>query len=66
MSTIPDRAGPNAVPNAVPNPVAATTPAPSREKQRWFSLRGGGRANQFSLSLKSNARWMKSFLHGDK
>lgn len=66
MSTNLDCTNPIAVPDAAPDSAAATPPARSRDKQRWFSLRGNGRANQFALSLKSNARWTKGFLHGSK
>lgn len=31
-----------------------------------FSLRIGERAKQFALRLKTNAQWMKQFLHGGK
>lgn len=66
MPTISTRADPSARANAAPNPGVTTTPAPNREKKRWFSLRGGERAKQFAARLKANARWMKQFLHGSR
>lgn len=56
----------SAAASASPGRAVDATPAPNREKKRWFSLRGGERAKQFALSLKRNVRWMKQFLHGGK
>lgn len=64
MPTLFTRADPSAVADTSANPAADTTPTPKQAEPRWFSLRGGKRAQQFALSLKANARWMKQFLHG--
>jgi len=66
MSAISSRADPSPAADASPNPAVNTPPAPNREEKRWFSLRGGERAKQFTLRLKANAQWMKRFLHGGK
>jgi hypothetical protein len=66
MPTISRQPDPNAAADASPNPAANATPAPNRGEKRWFSLRGGERAKQFTARLKANARWMKQFLHGGR
>jgi hypothetical protein len=64
MPIIFRKSDPTAAAGASPDPAANTTSTPKRKDQRWFSLRGGERAQQFALSLKANARWMRRFLHG--
>lgn len=58
-------ADPSAAADASANPGADTAPTAKPVEPRWFSLRGK-RAQQFALSLKANARWMKRFLHGGR
>lgn len=65
MPTLFTRADPGAVADASANPGADTAPTAKTAESRWFSLRGK-RAQQFALSLRANARWMKQFLHGGR
>lgn len=56
MPAIPSRTDMSAVANASTNPAPKyTTPAPDRE-----------RIKRFAVSLKTNIRWIKQFLHGSK
>jgi len=66
MPTLSTRADPSPVADTSTHPAADTASTPKPEVRRWFSLRGGKRAQQFALSLKANARWMKQFLHGGR
>lgn len=66
MPTIRKPAKPSTAADAFPGAATDATPAPTRQAKRWFSLRGGEKAKQFALSLKTNARWMKQFLHGGR
>ena len=66
MSATSSRTDPSAVAYVSPNPAVNRTLAPNRVERRLFSRRVGERLNQFAVSLKTNARWMKKFLHGGK
>ena len=66
MSTNPRPADPSAAADAAPDSAAPKTPTPTRDEQRWFSLRAGDRAKEFAANLKANTRRVKQFLHGGK
>ena len=55
MREIPSRAAASAVARITPDPALKTTPTPILEREKQFTVR-----------LKTNAQWMKEFLHGGK
>lgn len=66
MPVISSRAEPSAVAEVSPNPAVNTTPTPNRVERRLFRRTVGDRLTRFAVGLKSNAQWIKQFLHGGK
>lgn len=63
MPATPSRADLNAVADGSPDPAVNMTPAPIRVERRLFSRPVGEKLTQFTDRLKTNARWIKQFLH---
>lgn len=66
MPAISSRADPSAVADVSPSPAVNTTPTPNRVERRLFSRTVGDSLTRFAVALKTNAQWIKQFLHGGK
>ena len=66
MPEISSRADPSAVAEVTPDPAVNTTPTPNRKERRSFNRLCLERMKHFTVSLKTNARRMKQFLHDGK
>ena len=66
MRAISSRADPGAVADVSPDPAVNTTPAPNRVERRLFRRRVGDTLTRFAVGLKTNAQWIKHFLHGGR
>jgi hypothetical protein len=63
MPVYDNRTDPSAVGGVSPDPAASATPTPKRVERRSFNRLYLERTKQFAVSLKTNAEWMKQFLH---
>lgn len=65
MLAISSRTDPSAVADGSPSPAVNTTPTPNRVERRLSSRTVGDGLTRFAVGLKTNAQWIKKFLHGD-
>ena len=63
MSVFSNPADSSAVAGVSLNPAVNTTPTPNRKERRSFNRLCLERMKHFTVSLKTNARRMKQFLH---
>jgi hypothetical protein len=66
MPAISSPAGSSTVAQETGATAVVATPAPGRNEERSYHLPVGAGLQPFAINLKSNARWMKRFLHGGK
>lgn len=66
MSAISSQADLFAVTEEAADPAVSIAPAPGRDEERSYRPLVGAALKPFAINLKSNARWMKHFLHGGK
>lgn len=66
MNAISSRTYPRTAAQASPDSSVDRTLAPTPEAKRRIDLDLLGKAKEISITLKTNAKWMKKFLHGPK
>ena len=64
MPATSSRADPSVVADVFSDSAVSAAPLSDREQKRWLRLRVWLWGKQFAVRLKSNALWMKQFLHG--
>lgn len=66
MPELPRQMERRVAPDLASDPFAGSPASPPPTDRRMFARRIGDRLAQFVAALKTNALWMKKFLHGRK